>query len=146
MCMHVSTPCFIIVGFICYPHNFFTNTAWLSNCQLYRKASTLEKRGMKIPWEAKVQECLVFGGYFNSSQIMLLKSHFLQIKCWFPSASWPSNTQLPYILKAQELSPGWRSLDGGRGRELDCPYGRKYMPQSGETTAPGSNYVIVMLL
>lgn len=48
----------------------------------------------------------VFGGYFNSAQTMLLKSHFLQIKCWFPSASCPSNTELPSILKAQELSPG----------------------------------------
>lgn len=59
VCMHVSTPCLVIVGsyviliiFSQIMHNYqFVNYT--------EKASTLEKRGMKILWERKVQECLV---------------------------------------------------------------------------------------
>lgn len=103
VCMHVSTPCLVIVGSYVI---LIISSQITHNYQFVKyteKASTLGKKRNENPMEKK--SAGMFGGYFNSAQTTLLKSCFLQIKCCFPPASYPSNTQLPNILKAWELRP-----------------------------------------
>lgn len=69
--------------------SFFTHLVGLWLVSTVSRLPVAQTRHSAACWRGlchRVQECLVFSGYFISAQTMLLKSHFLQIKCWFPSA------------------------------------------------------------